>query len=118
MLSLLLLRARCERLCLHSVDARCGRGPGVSPVRCRLPLLPGGAGAPGSRSWERDALEAQDLGEPVEVHVSVEYGESAVLGCRGRNQRIGGRYAVVAVSALGQLAECARRRVGDGAIVA
>jgi hypothetical protein len=38
-----------------------------------------------------DALEAEDLGEPVEVHVSMEYGESAVLGCRGGDQRVRSR---------------------------
>lgn len=44
--------------------------------------------------------------------VAVEYGESAVFGCRRRDQRVGRRYAVVAVAAPGQLAERARRRVG------
>jgi hypothetical protein len=63
-------------------------------------------------------LEGEDLGEPVKVRVAVEYGECAVFGCGGGDQRVGGWDAVVAISARGQLAECARRCVGDGAVVA
>jgi hypothetical protein len=52
------------------------------------------------------------------VRVAMEYGESAVFRCCGGDQRVSGRYAVVAVGTLGQLAQCARRGVGDGAVVA
>lgn len=62
-------------------------------------------------------MDGEDLGEPVEVRVAVEYGEAAVLGCGG-DQRVGGRYATVGVAAPSKLAECARRCVGDGAVVA
>src|SRR5215218_7623943 len=98
--------------------ARYGRAPGVRHSRVRLPLRLGGAGGPVSASGERDALEGENLGEPVKVRVAMEYGEPAVFRCGGGDQRVGWRDAVVAISARGEVAECARRCVGDGAIVA
>ena len=72
----------------------------------------------GSRSWKGDALEGEDLGEPVEVRVTMEYGEAAVLGCGRGDQRVGEWHAVVTVPVAGQLTIGAHGCVGDGAIVA
>lgn len=50
--------------------------------------------------------------------VAMEYRNTAVFsGCCG-DQRIGQRHAVIPVAMFGQLADCAHRGVGDGAIVA
>jgi hypothetical protein len=64
-------------------------------------FAPGGVGGGGSRSWERDVVEAEDLGEPVEGPVSVESRGSALFRSRcGRRTRayalerlLGGRSA-------------------------
>ena len=48
----------------------------------------------------------------------MQHGEAAVLGGRGGDQRVGERYAVIAVAALGQLEQSAHRCVCDGAVVA
>ena len=68
-----------------------GRWPSVSLTEC------------GSRSGKRHALEGEDLSESVEVRVTVEYGEAAVLGGGGGDQRVGERHAVIAVPAARQL---------------
>jgi len=63
-------------------------------------------------------VEGEDLGEPIEVRVTMEHSEATVLCCGGGDQRVGERHAVVAVAAASQLAVGAHRCVGDGAIVA
>ncbi len=44
--------------------------------------------------------------------------DAAVLGGGCGDQRVGQRHAVVPVAALGQVTDCAHRRVSDGSIVA
>lgn len=81
------------------------RGSGVSAI--------GGSG-----SGKRHALESQDLGEAIEVPVTVEHGQAAVLSSSRADQRVGDLHPVVAIAALGQLAQRSHRRNGDGAVVA
>ncbi len=63
-------------------------------------------------------MEHQHLGEAIEVHVSVQHGEPAMLGSRRRDQGVGGGNTVLAIAALGKLTDRASRRVCDGAVVA
>jgi hypothetical protein len=112
------LSPECERRSDGPRRACSGRARGVRPTRRRLPLRLGGAEGSCSRSPEWDAWKARTSASRSKWRVEVEYGESVVFGCCGGDQRVGGRDAVVAIGTLGQLTECDRRCVGDGAVVA
>jgi hypothetical protein len=71
-----------------------------------------------SRPREGNAFEGEDLGQPVEMRVSVQHGEAAALGGRRGDERVGERNAVVAISALRKLAECRHGSIDRGPIVA
>ena len=76
------------------------------------------AANPVSGSTKHDALEREDLGEPVEVRIAMQNDQRPVLGRSRSDQGIGDRYAVVAVSTRCEPAECAHRRIRDRSIVA
>lgn len=58
-----------------------------------------------SGSGQHDAVKCERLREASEVGVAMQDGETAVLGGRGGDQRVGERYAVIAIAALGELGQ-------------
>jgi hypothetical protein len=54
----------------------------------------------------------------IEVPITMQHRQPAVLSCRGRDQGVGGWNAVVAIVAVGQFTNRSGCRVGDRAVVA
>ena len=52
------------------------------------------------RNRESDAVEREDLGQPAEMRIPVQHGETSLLGGRRGDEGVGERHSVVAVSAL------------------
>src|ERR1019366_1185585 len=73
-----------------------------------------------SRHREGHALEGEDLGQPVEVSVCVEYREPAMLSGRGRgrDQSVSDGHSVVAVASLREFAERSHRSIGSSSVIA
>ncbi len=60
-------------------------------------------------------LNAQNLGEAIEVRVAMQYGEPTVLSGGCRDQSVGGRNTVVAVAAPREFTDCTGSGVCDSA---